>query len=82
MERKFLDLSWLADRRILIESNAQAPGVLAGGDSLESAISLFMVQAIIILSICRGLGILGAYMKQPQVIFEIIGKFFLLMWSD
>jgi hypothetical protein len=49
-------------------------GVLSGNSPLAEDIGLFMVQVVIILSICRALGILGTYLKQPKVIFEIIGE--------
>ena len=49
-------------------------GVLSGVNSLEDPFSLFLVQCIIILTICRLLGLLGARFKQPKVIFEIIGN--------
>lgn len=48
-------------------------GVLSGVDSLKDTFSLFLVQCVIILSICRVLGLLGARFNQPKVIFEIIG---------
>jgi cytochrome c oxidase assembly factor CtaG len=49
-------------------------GILSGIGALEESFSLFMVQVVIILSICRVLALLGLYLKQPRVIFEIIGK--------
>ena len=49
-------------------------GVLSGVNALHDTFSLFMVQCVIILTICRLLGLLGARFKQPKVIFEIIGK--------
>ena len=49
-------------------------GVLSGVDALHDPFSLFLVQCIIILTICRLLGLLGAGLNQPKVIFEIIGK--------
>ena len=48
-------------------------GVLSGVDALHDTFSLFLVQCVIILSICRLLGLLGARFNQPKVIFEIIG---------
>lgn len=48
-------------------------GVLAGHGALEDVLSLFLVQSIIIIAICRALSIIGQYFKQPKVIFEIIG---------
>ena len=48
-------------------------GVLSGVGALHDEFSLFLVQCIIILSICRVLGLLGARFDQPKVIFEIIG---------
>jgi hypothetical protein len=49
-------------------------GVLSGISALHDPFSLFLVQCIIILTICRLLGLLGAGLNQPKVIFEIIGK--------
>lgn len=48
-------------------------GVLSGVNALHDPFSLFLVQCIIILSICRLLGLLGARFQQPKVVFEIIG---------
>jgi Kef-type K+ transport system membrane component KefB len=48
-------------------------GVLSGISPLHDPFNLFMVQCIIILSMCRVLGLLGTRFKQPKVIFEIIG---------
>ena len=48
-------------------------GVLSGVSALHDPFSLFLVQCIIILTICRVLGLLGARFQQPKVIFEIIG---------
>ena len=48
--------------------------VIDGGDPLADVVSLWLVQTVIILSICRILGVLGTYIKQPKVIFEIIGE--------
>lgn len=56
-------------------SSSSSIGVLSGNSPLAEDIALFMVQVVIILSICRALGILGTYLKQPKVIFEIIGGF-------
>lgn len=47
-------------------------GVLSGGDPLSDTLSLFLVQATIIIGLGRFLSTLGYYLKQPQVIFEII----------
>lgn len=49
-------------------------GVLSGVPALEESLSLFFVQATIILGITRFLSLLGSYIRQPRVIFEIIGK--------
>lgn len=46
----------------------------SGVGPLHDPFSLFLVQCIIILSICRVLGLLAYRFKQPKVIFEIIGK--------
>lgn len=48
-------------------------GIYSGVDILEDPLSLFLVQATIIYGACRGLSLLGAYLKQPTVTFEIIG---------
>jgi len=48
-------------------------GILQGLEPLSDPVNLFLVQCIIIIGICRGLGILGSYLQQPKVIFEIIG---------
>lgn len=48
-------------------------GILSGYGPLQDPLSLFLVQAVVILTICRLLGLLGAYFRQPKVIFEIIG---------
>ena len=48
-------------------------GVLSGVNALHDPFSLFLVQCIIILTICRLLGLLGSRFNQPKVIFEIIG---------
>jgi len=47
-------------------------GVLSGYGELSDSLSLFFVQATIILGFCRTLGLLGTYLNQPKVIFEII----------
>lgn len=49
-------------------------GVFSGVDALKDPFSLFLVQCVIILTVCRFLGVLGASLKQPKVIFEIIGQ--------
>lgn len=46
---------------------------MSGVPILEDKLSLFFVQATIILGITRSLSIMGTYLKQPKVIFEIIG---------
>mmetsp|Transcript_10441 Transcript_10441/g.9367 ORF Transcript_10441/g.9367 Transcript_10441/m.9367 type:complete len:668 (-) Transcript_10441:985-2988(-) len=48
-------------------------GILSGFDPLADELNLFLVQAVIIIAICRSIGIIGYYLKQPSVIFEIIG---------
>ena len=50
-------------------------GIFSGVGVLEQQLSLFLVQATIILGMCRALAVFGQYSKQPPVIFEIIGKF-------
>lgn len=52
---------------------ASGTGILSGENPLSEPLSLFFVQAIIIIGICRFLSIIGIYFKQPRVIFEIIG---------
>jgi Kef-type K+ transport system membrane component KefB len=48
-------------------------GILSGVGYFEDPLWIFLVQATIIISICGVLGLLGRFMKQPKVIFEIIG---------
>ena len=48
-------------------------GVLSGVAPLEDPVALFLVQAVIIISMCRVLSLLGVYLRQPSVIFEVIG---------
>lgn len=48
-------------------------GVLSGVPVMHEALSRFFVQATIILAICRVLSLIGSYLGQPRVIFEIIG---------
>ena len=48
-------------------------GVLEGAGPLEETFSLFLVQCVIILSMCRLLGLAGSYLRLPKVIFEIVG---------
>lgn len=48
-------------------------GILSSVPILDDHLSLFFVQATIILGITRSLSFLGTYLKQPKVIFEIIG---------
>lgn len=52
---------------------ATGSGIFNGQDPLEDEINIFLVQAVIIIGVCRVLGILGSYLKQPKVIFEIVG---------
>lgn len=68
----------LGDQRLY--SNAEVSrllstggGILSGQDVLENELSRFLVQAVIIIGICRGIGFVASFLKQPQVIFEIIG---------
>jgi len=56
-----------------LSGSSSGTGVLSGEYYLADPLSLFFVQAIIIISICRFLSIIGIYLKQPRVIFEIIG---------
>lgn len=48
-------------------------GILTGIDPLEDSLSRFLVQATVIIGITRLLALFGAYLKQPRVIFEVIG---------
>ena len=48
-------------------------GVLEGKAPLNDTFGLFLVQCVIILTICRILGLAGSYLKLPKVIFEIVG---------
>lgn len=52
-----------------------ASSVLEGLDALSPShtILLWLVQSVIILGFTRALSILGGRLKQPQVVFEIIG---------
>ena len=54
-------------------------GVLSGYGELSDPLSLFFVQATIILGFCRVLGLLGTYLNQPKVIFEIIAGVLLVL---
>jgi Kef-type K+ transport system membrane component KefB len=58
--------------RILSSSDTE-DGVIDGVDPLLNSLSLFFVQATIIIGICRALSLVGTYLNQPRVIFEIIG---------
>lgn len=49
-------------------------GIFSGVGILDQPQALFLVQATIILGLCRALGVCGQYLKQPPVIFEVIGK--------
>ena len=48
-------------------------GVVSGVSVLSDPLGLFLVQAIIIIAISRLLSVFGSYLKQPLVIFEVIG---------
>mmetsp|Transcript_23797 Transcript_23797/g.32733 ORF Transcript_23797/g.32733 Transcript_23797/m.32733 type:complete len:946 (+) Transcript_23797:23-2860(+) len=48
-------------------------GIFSNTPPLEDHLSRFLVQAAIIIGFCRTLSIIGSYLKQPRVIFEIIG---------
>ncbi len=52
-----------------------AAGVLQGQGPLVDDLNMFLVQAVIIIAICRVLSLLGTYLNQPKVIFEIIGNY-------
>ncbi len=49
--------------------------MLSGQDPLDPLdhLNVFLVQAVIIIAICRALAVVGHYLKQPKVIFEIVG---------
>lgn len=53
--------------------NLSEGGILSGTEPLSDTLSLFFVQTVIIMGICRGLSIFGGILRQPTVIFEIIG---------
>lgn len=48
-------------------------GILSGADPLSEEIDVFLVQAIIIIGMCRFFSFFGSYLKQPRVVFEILG---------
>jgi len=48
-------------------------GIFTNVGALSTPLNLFFVQATIIVSVCRALSLIGHYLKQPRVIFEIIG---------
>lgn len=48
-------------------------GIFDHTPTLGSELNLFWVQATIIMSMCRALSLCGAYLRQPAVIFEIVG---------
>ena len=48
-------------------------GIYTGEYVLATVIELFLVQAVIIIATCRALSVTGYYLRQPTVIFEIIG---------
>eukprot|EP00981_Chlorochromonas_danica_P002953 scaffold601_cov170-Ochromonas_danica.AAC.14 len=54
-------------------STSKQGGILSGVPILEEHLSRFFVQATIILGITRVLAFSGFYLKQPRVVFEIIG---------
>ena len=62
---------------MLFISLSHACGTLwiPGAEPLENSFGLFLVQCVIILTICRVLGLAGSYFKLPKVIFEIVGSF-------
>lgn len=64
-------IAWVS-QRATVRSLSEG-GILSGIDPLEDNLSLFLVQATIIIGITRVLALLGAYLKQPRVIFEVIG---------
>ena len=47
-------------------------GIFNGYPGLHDPVSHFFVQVVIIISLTRGLSLVGYYLKQPTVIFEII----------
>ena len=46
---------------------------IIGAGPLEDSVALFFVQTVIIIAMCRGLSVFGGYLRQPTVIFEVIG---------
>eukprot|EP01041_Mallomonas_annulata_P014007 gene14007-29828_t len=57
----------------LMMRNLAEGGILSGIEPLYDPLSLFLVQAVIIIGITRALSFLGGILKQPRVIFEVIG---------
>lgn len=57
----------------LLSSQSTEGGVISGIPPLLSPLSQFLVQAVIIIGMCRSLALVGAYFGQPRVIFEIVG---------
>lgn len=56
--------------RMLTESEG---GIFDHVGILTLPLSLFFVQATIIIAMCRSLSLVGYFLGQPRVIFEIIG---------
>jgi Kef-type K+ transport system membrane component KefB len=69
----WLTNSWNIPQTTFHRLLSAGTGIFNGTDPLEAEINLFLVQATIIIGICRVLGVMGSYIHQPKVIFEIIG---------
>lgn len=61
----------LQKRRLNITSNHNS--FIPDVDLLDSELSCFLFQVVMIYSVCRIFSIFGLYYKQPTVIFEIVG---------
>lgn len=59
------------NRRLDITNNHKS--FIPDVDLLDSALSCFLFQVVMIYSVCRIFSIFGLYYKQPTVIFEIVG---------
>ena len=59
------------NRRLDISNNHKS--FIPDVDLLDSHLSCFLFQVVMIYSVCRIFSIFGLYYKQPTVIFEIVG---------
>jgi Kef-type K+ transport system membrane component KefB len=57
-----------ADHRRLVEG-----GIISGVPVLADPFNQFLVQATVIIAMCGALALVGKIVKQPKVIFEIVG---------